>query len=192
MNDGGVLMAKVPLLLRCVAACLFASLTAAGQTPGATPKPTEYEVEAAYLSNFGRFVEWPRTAVPANEPFLVCVLGPDPFGPILDGALKGEGINGAQMAARRVTGPEEAATCRVLFVSASKDAQLKDILAALGTSSILTVSDMAGFTRRGGMIQFVLEGDRVRFEINIAAAKRAGLNLSSQLLKLAVAVRRAP
>ena len=80
----------------------------------------------------------------------------------------------------------------MLFISASRTAQLKTILETLGTSGILTVSDMTGFTRRGGMIQFILDGDRVRFEINLAATKRAGLNLSSQLLKLAVAVRRAP
>jgi hypothetical protein len=157
------------------------------------PKPTEYEVEAAYLANFAKFVDWPaRAGSSAIDPFNVCVLGQDPFAALLDGALKGEAINGAPMAARRVAAAEDAGNCRVLFVSASKDAQLKEILAALGTSGTLTVSDMAGFTRRGGMIQFVLDGDRVRFEINIAAAKRAGLNLSSQLLKLAVAVRRAP
>ena len=96
------------------------------------------------------------------------------------------------MAARRVAAPEDAANCRVLFMNASKDAQLGNILSALGTSAILTVSDMPGFTRGGGMIQFVIDGNRVRFEINLAAAKRAGLNLSSQLLKLAIAVRRAP
>ena len=156
-------------------------------------KPTEYEVEAAYLSNFGKFIDWPaRPGVGPNEPFNVCVLGPDPFGALLDGALKGEAINGAPMTARRVAVPEDTANCRVVFVSSSKDAQLKGILETLGTSGVLTVSDMTGFTRRGGMIQFVLDGERVRFEINLAAAKRAGLNLSSQLLKLAVAVRRAP
>jgi hypothetical protein len=190
MTEGGRFVGRIRgTIARRLTVALLAALYAAGQTP----KPTEYEVEAAYLSNFGRFVEWPaRPSAPAIDPFYVCVLGQDPFGPILDAALKGEGIGGAPMAARRVTLPEDAVSCKVLFLGAGKDPQLKDILAALGTSSILTVSDMAGFTKRGGMIQFVLDGDRVRFEINIAAAKRAGLNLSSQLLKLAVAVRRAP
>jgi hypothetical protein len=156
------------------------------------PKPTEYEVEAAYLSNFGRFVEWPARAGTATDSFHVCVLGQDPFGPLLDAALKGETIGNAPMAAKRISGPEEAGGCRILFVSSSKDSQLNAILAALRTSNILTVADMPGFTRRGGMIQFVLEGNRVRFEINLAAAQRAGLTLSSELLKVAVAIRRAP
>jgi len=156
------------------------------------PKPTEYEVEAAYLSNFGRFVEWPARAGPATDPFYVCVLGQDPFGPLLDAALRGETIGGAPMAPKRISGPEDAVGCRILFVSTSKDSQLNAILTDVRTSNILTVADMPGFTRRGGMIQFVLEGNRVRFEINLAAAQRAGLTLSSELLKVAVAIRRAP
>jgi hypothetical protein len=157
-----------------------------------TPKPTEYEVEAAYLSHFGGFVQWPARVGSANDPFYVCVLGQDVFGPLLDAALKGETIGGAPMAARRLTGVEESAGCRILFIRTSKDSQMTASLAALGKSNILTVSDLPGFTRRGGMIQFVLEGNRVRFEINLAAAQRAGLTLSSELLKLAVAIRRAP
>jgi hypothetical protein len=157
------------------------------------PKPTEYEVQAAYLSNFGRFVEWPvRAGASEREPFYVCVLGQDPFGGILDGALRGETIGGAPLMARRVTGVADAANCRIAYVNPAKDTPLKTVLAALANSNTLTVSDAAGFTQQGGMIQFVLDGNRVRFEINLAAAQRAGLNLSSQLLKVAVAVRRAP
>ncbi|HEX4136990.1 MAG TPA: YfiR family protein [Bryobacteraceae bacterium] len=157
-----------------------------------TPKPTEYEVEAAYLSNFGRFVEWPARAGAATEPFNVCVLGADPFGPLLDAALKGETIAGAPMAAKRISKPEEAASCRIVFVGSVKDSQLNGILQSLRVSNALTVSDMSGFSRRGGMIQFVLDGNRVRFEINLAAVQRTGLTVSSELLKVAQAVRRAP
>jgi hypothetical protein len=158
-----------------------------------TPQPTEYEVQAAYLSNFGRFVEWPaRAAATEREPFYVCVLGQDPFGPLLDAALKGETIGGAPMAAKRVTSAADAASCRIVFVNSTKNNELKSILATLRNSNALTVSDTFDFTRQGGMIQFVLDGNRVRFEINLAAAQRAGLTLSSQLLKVAVAIRRAP
>jgi hypothetical protein len=155
------------------------------------PKPTEYEVEAAYLSNFGRFVDWQLKPAP-GEAFNVCVLGPDPFGTLLDNALKGEQIGNTQLVARRLSGAEEISSCRILFISSMRENQLPAILAALGTSNVLTASDMPDFTRRGGMIQFVIEGKRVRFEINLNAAQRAGLSLSSQLLKLAVAVRRGP
>ena len=157
-----------------------------------TPKPTEYDVQAAYLTNLGRFVEWPGRAPAPGESFYVCVLGQDPFGPALDAALKGETIGNAPLAAKRLMTPEEAAGCRIVFISASKKAQLKDIFAALAPMNVLTVSDMSDFTRRGGMIQFTLAGRRVRFEINLNAAQKAGLTLSSELLRVAAAVRREP
>jgi hypothetical protein len=151
-------------------------------------KPTEYEVEAAYLSNFGRFVDWPARPA-ASDPFSVCVLGQDPFGPLLDNALRGEAIGGVPMVAKRLSAGDDASACRILFISSAKEPQLPAILTSLGTANVLTVSDMQSFTRRGGMIQFVLEGNRVRFEINLNAAQHAGLSLSSQLLKVAVAIR---
>jgi hypothetical protein len=170
--------------------CAFASF---GGLKAQAPQPTEYEVEAAYLSNFGRFVEWPvRAGANERDPFYVCVLGQDPFGSLLDAALKGETIGGAPMAARRVSSAGDAANCRIVFVNSTKDSELKSILATLRNSNALTVSDTFNFTRQGGMIQFVLDGNRVRFEINLAAAQRAGLTLSSQLLKVAVAIRRTP
>ena len=170
--------------------CAFASFSGLNAQ---APQPTEYEVQAAYLSNFGRFVEWPaRPGANERDPFYVCVLGQDPFGPLLDAALKGETIGGAPMAARRVSSAADAANCRIVFVNSTKDSELKGILATLRNFKALTVSDTFDFTRQGGMIQFVLEGNRVRFEINLAAAQRAGLTLSSQLLKVAVAIRRAP
>ena len=159
---------------------------------GQTPKPTEYDVQAAYLSNFGRFVEWPGRTPAAGESFYVCVLGQDPFGAALDTALKGEAIGSSPLAVRRLTMPEEAAGCRIVFISSSKSAQLKEILATLAPMSVLTVSDMSDFARRGGMIQFMLAGNRVRFEINLSAAQKAGLTLSSELLRVAVNVRREP
>jgi hypothetical protein len=81
-------------------------------------------------------------------------------------------------------------SCRILFISASEESQLKEILATLDKKSVLTVSDISQFTRRGGMIQFVIDANRVRFEVNVTTAQRAGLTLSSQLLKVAINVRR--
>jgi YfiR/HmsC-like len=183
-----------PLWLRSLSAglllCAFAPLSA---LKAQAPPPTEYEVQAAYLSNFGRFVEWPvRPGANERDPFYVCVLGQDPFGQLLDAALKGETIGAAPMAPRRVASATDAANCRIVFVNSTKDSELKGILATLKNFNALTVSDTFNFTRQGGMIQFVLDGNRVRFEINLAAAQRVGLTLSSQLLKVAVAIRRAP
>lgn len=156
-------------------------------------KHPEYEVKAAYIYNFGRFVQWPaKTASAATGPFTICVLGEDPFGPLLDSTIEGQTIDGKNMVVRRISAPLQTANCRILFISSSADHDLKEILAVLDKASVLTVSDMPQFARRGGMIQFALENKRVRFEVNLATAERAGLTLSSQLLKLAVTVRRDP
>jgi len=156
-------------------------------------KPSEYQVKAAYLSNFGKFVDWPSAVKPSkDEPFNVCVIGQDPFGDSIDAALAGETIGRARLVAKRIGRLPDAVTCRIVFISSSEDSQLKAVLAAIEKASILTVSDMPEFARRGGMIQFVLDGNRVRFEVNLEAVRRVGLNLSSDLLKLALAVRRTP
>jgi hypothetical protein len=156
-----------------------------------TSKPKEYDVKATYLYNFARFVEWPASAAAKDGPFAICLLGEDPFGHALDAVLEGESINGKAVAARRVAKPQDAANCRVLFISMSEESRLKEILASLDKASVLTVSDIPEFSRRGGMIQFVLVGDRIRFEVNLASAEDAGLSLSSELLKVATTVRRA-
>jgi hypothetical protein len=154
-------------------------------------KPTEYQVKAAYLYNFGRFVKWPPgLAAGKGDSFPVCVLGRDPFGPILDSTLAGEALEGKPVVIRRIARAQDAADCRILFVSSTEENHLKEILAATDQAGVLTVSDIPGFSRRGGMIQFVAEGDRVRFEINLASAESARLVLSSELLKVAAAVRR--
>ncbi len=155
------------------------------------PKPSEYQVKATYLYNFGRFVRWPDAVGPGKgESFPVCVIGQDPFGAILDSTLGGEALDGKPVVLRRISKPHEAGECRILFISSTEEKRLKEILTALDESGVLTVSDMPGFTRRGGMIQFLLEGDRVRFEINLASAESAKLVLSSELLKVAASVKR--
>ena len=158
--------------------------------PSAASAPTEYEVKAAYLYNFGKFVQWPQKAA-ANDSgsFPICVLGQDPFGKALDSAIVGESINGKNVVARRIAKAEEAANCRVLFISSSESSELGRILSALDDASLLTVSDMPDFAQRGGMIHLLLQDQKVRFEVNLDAARRVGLTLSSQLLKLAVTVR---
>lgn len=155
------------------------------------PKPNEYQVKATYLYNFGRFIRWPETALAGKgDSFSVCVLGQDPFGPVLDSTLAGEALDGKPVVLRRLSKPQDAGDCRILFISTTEEKHLKEILAALDEGGVLTVSDMPSFTRRGGMIQFVLEGDRVRFEINLSSAESARLVLSSELLKVATNVKR--
>jgi hypothetical protein len=118
------------------------------------------------------------------------VLGQDPFGPALDTIFRDETIAGRSVVAKRIPRPQDAVDCRVLFISLSENDRLRQILTTLGSASVLTVSDLPQFTQRGGMVQFILEGNRVRFEVNLATAEHAGLTLSSELLKVAVNVRR--
>ncbi|HEU5231236.1 MAG TPA: YfiR family protein [Terriglobales bacterium] len=150
-------------------------------------RPSEYQVKAAYLYNFGKFVNWPADAGAASE-FDVCVLGTDPFGPLLDATVSDSTINGKRVIARRIGRAQDAASCRVVFIAASESQRLGSDLAVLSKLHVLTVSDNAHFLERGGMIQFVLEGDRVRFAVNLSAAQEAGLTLSSELLKVATKV----
>jgi hypothetical protein len=159
----------------------------------AQQKPNEYQVKAVYLYNFGRFVEWPAKETAAkNDSFNICVLGQDPFGPALDATFAGETINGKSVVARRISTPQESDNCRILFMSSAEDGRIGKVIEALNKEAILTVSDMPEFSQHGGMIQFVLEGKKVRFEVNLTAVQHAGLTLSSELLKVATTVRRNP
>lgn len=157
----------------------------------ARSQPTQRDVEAAYLYQFGNFVQWPPRKANLDLPatFSVCVLGEDPFGSVLEKTLSGARLNGLPMAARRIASVRDASRCEILFISNSHAGDLDADLAAVRDTPVLTVSDIPDFVSRGGMIQFLLIDNRVRFEINLSSAQRAGLRLSSQLLKVAVAVR---
>ncbi|MGC2403566.1 MAG: YfiR family protein [Acidobacteriaceae bacterium] len=166
-----------------VAVPLFTVFSAHGQQ-----RPTQYQVEATYLYNFSQFVAWPATQSTERNPFNICVLGQDPFGPALTNLLADATVGGKSVTAKRIATAPEAVDCRILFISSSEQTRLKEILTTLASASVLTVSDLPEFTQRGGMVQFLLVDDRVRFEVNLAAAKRGGLTLSSELLKVATNV----
>jgi hypothetical protein len=174
--------------LPAAAAAVFALVSVC--TAGAqSPPRSEYEIKAAYLFTFARFVEWPARASRDDSPFTICVLGTDPFGATLDKTLSGAVVRGRSAVARRITAPDAAAGCHIVFVSASEDRRLAALVPVLARSGALTVSDIPKFTERGGMIQFVTAASRVRFEINRQTAREAGLVMSSELLRVASAVR---
>ena len=165
---------------------VVASTNASGQQT----KPSENQVKAAYIYNFGKFVKWPSSSS-ANHgsDFTICVLGEDSFGAVLQSTLAGESIGGRPVTVKRIPNPQYGTDCHILFLNSEQQSHLREILADLGQASVLTVSDMPDFSKIGGMIQFVRDGDRVRFEINRASAEDAGLTLTSDLLKVATAVR---
>jgi hypothetical protein len=192
LAKGGESRRSHGLRLRLVAVAIAWMLVASPCLRAQGAKPTDYDVKAAYLYNFGHFVEWPANVSAKNNSFTVCVLGQDPFGPVLDSTLAGETIGGKKVAAKRISNPQELGNCQIVFLSSAEGVQLNRIIEALNRQAVLTVSDMPQFSQRGGMIQFVLEGKRVRFEVNLTAAQQAGLTLSSELLKVAATVRRNP
>jgi len=160
--------------------------------PVAAP-PTEYQVKAVFLFNFSQFVDWPHTAFETPDaPLVIGVLGRDPFGAQLDEVVKGESVKGHPLQVRRFATVEELNGCHILFVSASEQRRLDEILQRVKGRSVLTVADKGDFAQRGGMILFVTERERVRMRINLEAAEAAGLTLSSKLLRPAEIVKAGP
>jgi hypothetical protein len=146
----------------------------------------EYQVKAAYLFNFLKFVEWPGDAFPDSlAPIVIGIVGDDPFGNALPEVVVGKTVQGRDLVIRGYRAGENMRGATILFISASEKKRLPQILASLHGSSVLTVADMDGFLDGGGMIQFLSENDRVRFAINVSAASQARLKISSKLLSLA-------
>jgi hypothetical protein len=177
-------------MTRAVLALLSGVLLVAPLAAQPGSKPTEFDVKAAYLYNFAKFIQWPADSRRDSRTFDVCVIGEDPFGPVLDRVVAGGAINGRTVAARRVASAQDARACHILFLGGMDERRAVETLDMLGRADVLTVSDLPEFTRRGGMIQFVVQGARVRFEVNLDRARDAGLMLSSELLRVALTVRR--
>lgn len=176
-----------PVLLVIVALCW--ALLAPGPASGQAQQPTEYQVKAAYLLNFGRFTEWPEDAFTSpDSPLVFGILGKDPFAGQRD-AMMARTINGRRVQVRRFKEIPQPGECHMLFVSTQEYGRLETILNKLGTSGMLLVGDDAPFAAQGGMINFIIRNDTVGFEINVSAAARAGLTFNSRLLKIAEIVR---
>jgi hypothetical protein len=148
----------------------------------ASAGPLEYDVKAAFLLNFTKFIEWPPGAfATADAPLIICIVGDDPFGRAIDQIVEGESVNGHRIVIERV-GTYQQKSCRVLYAGGKTPPP--------GTPGlpVLTVGEGDDFIHQGGMIGFVLDNRRVRFDINLKAAANAGLKLSSKLLSVARSV----
>jgi hypothetical protein len=149
----------------------------------------EYELKAAFVYNFARFVEWPAQAFKEpGDPIKVCILGENPFGRSLDNTLQGKAVASRAFVVEQISDPRRAIGCHILFVSVSERKRVRAILDVI-TSGVLTVGDMDGFAAQGGVVNFKLEDGKIRFEINAAAAGQQGLRVSSKLLSVAKIVR---
>jgi hypothetical protein len=154
----------------------------------AEEQPLEYQVKAAFLLNFTKFTQWPPNAfADGNAPLSICILGDDPFGSVIDQLVQGETADGRKLSVQRLSRAPQPKACQVLFVNKSGK-EISRMLAQLGPD-VLTVGEGDPFLRDGGMIAFVVDNRRVRFDINQAAAQSAGIALSSKLLSVARSVK---
>lgn len=148
---------------------------------------TEYEVKAAFLVNFAKYVEWPEKAFPETDsPFKIGVLGPDPFGVALERLTGDQELNGRKMTVERSDDIKELSACQIVFLAGSDRKSTSTDLEALKGLPVLTVGEQAGFAEQGGTVNFVVVETKVKFEINMATANRTDLKVSPRLLKLAI------
>jgi hypothetical protein len=155
--------------------------------------PREYQLKAAFLYNFTKFVEWPASRfADTNSPIVIGVFGKNPFGAELENLVKGRKINDRGIVVRSVGSAADAKAAHLLFVDSTSDDRLAELQGALQGGGVLTVGESTAFARHDGIINFLLEDDKLRFEINMDAADRAGLRINAQLQKLAKTIRRKP
>ena len=165
----------VPLL-----AVVLCASTAQGQ-----PQASEVSLKSAFLYKFVHYAEWPADALGgAEDPISLCVLDHDEIAQVLEDAVRGRTSHDRPVVVRNLAKSGDAAGCHLLFVGFSERSQIDRVLTSVADAPTLTVGDAEGFSRRGGIINFTRSGSRLGFEINRGAARRAGLALSSQLLKL--------
>jgi hypothetical protein len=174
------------LLVLLVAAGLHAPphLSAAG--------PTEYEVKAAFIYNFAKYVQWPSSAADSTGPVVIAVIGKDPFGSILDDVMSGQTVGRRTIVIRRFQRIDDVAACNILFISSSERPNVQRIFDVLRHAPVLTIGDMDRFAEQGGMINLFAENNRIRFEMNLDAMQRVGLKAGSQLYRLARIVNESP
>jgi hypothetical protein len=176
---------KKALALFCLAAVLIGQSAFLNAQSSEGDEINEYQVKGAFLYHFGKFVDWPESAFAKHQDsFLICVFGQDPFGKALDHLLQGKSIKDRPIRLERITESETPTECNILYVSASEQDHVRDILRDLEAKSVLTVGEGPDFNKEGGVIRFLVRDKKVRFEINTEAGEKAGLKISSQLLKL--------
>jgi len=143
----------------------------------------EHQVKAAFLYNFAKFIQWPGAG--ASEPLVVGMVGRSPFNEVFEKIVTGKSVNGRAIVVRQLQNGDDAKAFNIIFIVASEARRTADIVERVGEASVLTVGETPQFLREGGIVQFYVRDNRVRFDINSAGANQAGLRISSQLLSLA-------
>lgn len=171
-------------------AVTFAFLAGPSRLTAQVVPAAEYQVKAVFLFNFAQFIDWPSEAFSnVRSPLVIGVLGKDPFGPFLDQTIQGEIAHGRPVLVQRYRDIDEISACHILFIGRSEAGWLQQVLAGLKGLGLLTVSDIPDFARQGGMIQFMIEKNKIRLLINMEDVKASNLSISSKLLRLSQIVR---
>lgn len=176
------------VLPRVLLGLLLVSIGSVTGVKVAAQAPNEYRVKAAFILNFARFIEWPGDAYSDGSSLVVGIIGDDPFGGALD-QLNGTSVNGRRITIRRLRLGDNLRACQILFVSSSERSRLGKILESIRGASVLTIGELPQFIQAGGILKFVIQDDKVRFEINAGTASQARLRVSSKLLALSKAGR---
>jgi len=177
--------AAIPSALACAVLALLSAVGIA-QRCVAQSQEDEYRVKAAFLFHFGELADWPPAAFRSDrQTFNVCTLGDDPFLGELEDTVGGKLIGARIVKVQHLKQPQEALGCQILFFGPRTDKSLPAILSQLGNDPILTVGENDEFLQQGGIIYFFLEDNKIRFDINLNAADRAGLKIGARLLLLA-------
>lgn len=179
-------------LRRALSTLLLAIAIAASLAPASAAQVGEADVKAAYLFNFTRFVEWPDGTPPDADPFRLCVIADPAMTALIEQTMMGEAVKGRPSETAVPASIEEARRCQILFVGRTEMSRARPMLAALRDHPVLTVSDAARFADTGGMIEFMRVDEHVRFRVNVEAAKRSRITISSRLLRVAFDIAGAP
>ena len=172
------------LRLRVVAAFVAATMLPCAAAPVSVP-----ELKAAFLFNFVRFTEWPADAVPAAAPIALCVVGDPDVARAIGRAVQGKVIDGHPLVLKRTTEDADLRGCQLVYAGGIDERRARQLLDAVKDAPVLTISDLAAFTAIGGTARLFMEGERMRFAVNVDAAQRSNVRISAQLLNLAKIVR---
>lgn len=171
------------MIIRYTCALVLGVLLSSG---AAAQEANEYQVKAAFLYNFAKFVEWPPEAFKGpSDPIVIAVVGKNPFGTLLAEEVAGKTLLGRPFQVREVTNAQQASGCQIVFVSSSERKRLEALFTLIGKSAVLTVGETDNFAAEGGIINFKIDAGNVRLQINVGAARRQQIRISAKLLSLA-------
>jgi hypothetical protein len=155
-----------------------------------SPMVLEYKIKAGYLFNFAKYVEWPEKTLPAtNSPVIIGLLADDPAAVIIEQQLQGKLANGHPLSVKLLVDLTGVSVCHIFFVSRAQKERTEDLLARLPTTPVLLVGEVDQFAHRGGMLNFIRKDEAFRLEVNLEAAEKAGLRVTSKLASIATIVK---